>query len=136
MSSRRRLLLAAGASVLAVPLVLFAQQPPKVWRVGYLAAGSRPTSIDSAPAGSFVRRMRELGYVEGKDIVIEWRYGDGKYERLPGLAAELVKLKVDLIVTVTTPPTRAAQQATKSIPIVMAAVGDPEIGRASCRERV
>ena len=81
--------------------------------------------MDSDPIGGLVRGMRELGYVEGKNLVIEWRYADGKYERLPGLATDLVKLKVDLIVAGTTPPTRAAQQATKSIPIVMTAVADP-----------
>jgi len=69
--------------------------------------------------------MRELGYVEGKNLVIEWRSADGKYERFPLLAAELVQLKVDVIVTVTTPATSAAQKATTTIPIVMGTTGDP-----------
>ena len=125
MSSRRRLLIAAGASVLAAPLVLFAQQPPKVWRIGFLTARPRPASIDSDIFGAFTRGMLELGYIEGKNIVYEWRFAELKYERLPSLAADLVKLKVDLIVAATTPPARAAQQATRSIPIVMASVADP-----------
>ena len=69
--------------------------------------------------------MRDLGYVEGKNLVIEWRFADGMSERLPGLAAELVQLKVDVIVAATTPATAAAQKATTTIPIVMASVGDP-----------
>ncbi len=69
--------------------------------------------------------MRELGYVEGKNLVIEWRSADGKYERFPLLAAELVQLKVDVIVTVTPPATSAAQKATTTIPIVMGTTGDP-----------
>ena len=69
--------------------------------------------------------MRELGYVEGKNLVIEWRFADGKLERLPGLAAELVQLKVDVIVTAGSPAISAAQKATTTIPIVMASAGDP-----------
>ena len=69
--------------------------------------------------------MRELGYVEGKNLVVEWRFADGKFERLPGLAAELVQLKVDVIVAVASPAIGAAQKATTTIPIVMATTGDP-----------
>ena len=69
--------------------------------------------------------MRELGYVEGKNVVIEWRSAEGNIERLPGLATELVNLKVDVIVTAGTPATRAAQKATTTIPIVMGSVADP-----------
>src|ERR1019366_498114 len=75
--------------------------------------------------GPFRQGMRELGYVEGKDLVIEWRSAEGNNARLPGLAAELVKLKVDAIVTPATPASLAAQQATSTIPIVMANVADP-----------
>jgi len=123
--SRRRQFLIASGALLAAPLVPFAQQSPRVWRIGFLVPRARPASNDSDPIGGFLRGMRELGHIEGKNIVIEWRYADGKYERLPSLAAELVKLKVDLIVALTSPPTQAAQRATRSIPIVMVAVSDP-----------
>ena len=69
--------------------------------------------------------LRELGYVEGKNIIIEYRWAEGKYERLPGLAAELVQMKVDVIVAASTPAIQAAQQATTTIPIVMVRTGDP-----------
>jgi putative ABC transport system substrate-binding protein len=75
--------------------------------------------------GAFPRRMRELGYVEGRNVQYEWRFADGRIERLPDLAAELVQLRVDAIVAGTTAAVRAAQRATGTIPIVMAAVGDP-----------
>ena len=125
MTTRRQVVIALGAGALAAPFASFAQQLPKFWRIGFLVARSRPASIDSDTLGAFTRGMLELGYIEGKNIAIEWRFADGKYERLPGLAADLVKLKVDLIVAATTPPTQAAQQATKIIPIVMVSVGDP-----------
>jgi putative ABC transport system substrate-binding protein len=76
-------------------------------------------------AEAFREGLRELGYVEGKNIIIEYRYGEGRMERLPGLAADLVRLKVDIIVTGGRPSTRAAKQATSTIPIVMAAAGNP-----------
>ena len=122
---RRRLLIALGAGALAAPLSSFAQPQGKIWRVGFLSARSRPDSLDSTDYGAFVRGMRELGYVEGKNLVIEWRFADGKLERLPGLAAELVQLKVDVIVAAATPATSAAQKATTTIPIVFGSAGDP-----------
>jgi putative tryptophan/tyrosine transport system substrate-binding protein len=124
--ARRRLLIALGAGALAAPLSAFAQQPGKVRRIGFLGARSRSTqSNPDVYYDAFVQGMRELGYVEGKNLVIEWRFADGKYERLPGLAAELVRLKPEVIVTHSTPATKALQQATSTIPIVTAAVGDP-----------
>ena len=125
MTTRRQVVIALGAGALAAPFASFAQQAPKVWRIGFLVGRSRPASLDTDVLGSFTRGMLELGYIEGKNIATEWRFADGKYENLPALAADLVKLKVDLIVAATTPPVRAAQQATKTIPIVMASVGDP-----------
>ncbi len=98
-----------------------AQQPKKVPRIGYLSARSGPESRDE----SFRQGLRELGYVEGKNIVIESRYAEGKLDRLPALAAELVRLKVDVIVTGGPTPTRAAKEATVSIPIVMEFDNDP-----------
>jgi putative ABC transport system substrate-binding protein len=100
-----------------------AQQPKKVPRIGYL--GGTSPSVNSALIEAFRQGLRELGYVEGKNIVIEMRPHEGKLDRLPALAAELVRLKVDIIVTVGPPAARAAKEATVTIPIVMAQVGDP-----------
>jgi len=99
------------------------QQATKIPRIGYLATVS--LSAISARIEAFRQGLRELGYVEGKNIVIEWRYAEGKADRLPGLAAELVRLKVDVIVTAGAPATRRAKEATVTIPIVMTNDGDP-----------
>jgi putative ABC transport system substrate-binding protein len=111
---------------LALSVVLFAlcfpasaQQPKKVPRIGYL------DSAGSAPAQAFVQGLRDLGYVEGKNIAIEYRSADGKRDRVPDLAAELVRLKVDLIVADGTSPSLAAKNATTTIPIVMTSSTDP-----------
>lgn len=125
MNNRRKLLVALGASVLAAPLGAFAQQKSRIWRVGFLAQRGRPASLDSDIYGAFPRGMRELGYVEGKNLVIEWRFADGKVEGLPGMAAELARLKVDVIVAGATPSVQAAHRATTTIPIVFVAVPDP-----------
>lgn len=119
---RRRQFLLASCALLAAPL-LRAQQQGKVWRIGFLAPASRQAVSDRIEG--FVLGLRELGYVEGKNIVIEWRFAEGKYERLPALAAELVRLKVDLIVALSDTGVGAAQQVTATIPIVMVSVGDP-----------
>ena len=95
-----------------------AQQPTKIPRIGYLGGAS--PSTNPARIEAFRQGLRELGYVEGKNIVIEWRYAEGKLDRLPALAAELVRLKVDVIVTAGPTATRAAKEATSTIPIVMA----------------
>jgi putative ABC transport system substrate-binding protein len=117
-----------GLSVITFVLVVTgavaqAQQPTKVPRIGSLNASS--LSANPARTETFRRGLRELGYVEGKNIMIEWRFGEGKLDRLPALAAELVRLKVDIIVTGGPAPTRAAKEATVTIPIVMTNVGDP-----------
>jgi putative ABC transport system substrate-binding protein len=123
--ARRRQLLVAAGALLALPLAK-AQQPEKVRRIGFLAARSRSTpSNPDVYYDAFMQGMRELGYVEGKNLVVEWRFADGKYERLPTLAAELVKMNVELIATNSTPATEALQRATSTIPIVAIAVGDP-----------
>ena len=98
-------------------------QPTKIPRIGFLGATS--LSTNSARVEAFRQGLRELGYVEGKNIVIEYRWAEGKTERLPDLAAELVRLKVDIIVTPGPPVTRAAKEATVTIPIVMALDNDP-----------
>ncbi len=121
--TRRGFLCAAGAAF-AVPLSSWAQ-PQKVPRIGFLAARSRSTA--SGPDiyyDAFTQEMRALGYTDQKNVVIEWRFADGKYDRLPELAADLVRQNVDVLVTHGTPGTRAAKQATTTIPIVMAAAGD------------
>src|SRR5215831_2668927 len=100
-----------------------AQQPTKIPLIGFLS-GSFP-STSPARREAFRKGLRELGYVEGKNIVIEQRYADGKFDRLPALAAELVRLKVDIIVTAGPQSTRPAKQATSTIPIVMALDPDP-----------
>jgi len=100
-----------------------AQQAGKVYRIGYLA-GASPAAIPERVA-AFRQGLRELGYVEGKNIVIEFRWAKGKLARLPALAADLVHRKVDVIVTVGTLSTRAAKKATSTIPIVMAQDPDP-----------
>jgi len=121
MATRRNLLLALGAGALTAPLASFAQNQPKVWQIGFLVADSASTRLYD----SFRQGMRDLGYVEGKTSVIRWRSADGKYERLPGLAEELVRLKVDVIVAGTTLSVQAAKKATTSVPIVMVAIPDP-----------
>jgi putative ABC transport system substrate-binding protein len=125
MNTRRELLIALGAYVFATPLACFAQQQGKIWRVGFLSLRSRPASLESDTFGAFSNGMRELGYVEGKNLVIEWRFADNKYERLPDLAADLVRLKVDVIVTAGPAATSAAQKATTTIPIVFGGANDP-----------
>ena len=125
MNKRRKLLLALGATALGSPLTLHAQPATKVWRVGFLGYRSRPDSLDSSFYGAFPRGMRELGYIEGKNLTIEWRFADGKADRLPALAAELVQIKVDLIVATGPVVTSAAQKVTTTMPIVMVNAGDP-----------
>ncbi len=106
--------------LLAGPLPAEAQQGNKVYRIGYLTVRHARHPFPKA----FRQGLRELGYIEGQNIVIEWRFAE-EVENLPGLAAELVKLKVDCILAGTTIVTRAAKKATRTIPIVMGSVGDP-----------
>jgi ABC-type uncharacterized transport system substrate-binding protein len=120
---RREFLFALGAGALATPISSFAQQSSRVWRIGYLSPRVR---MDSLPyERAFLQGMSELGYVEGKNVAVEWRFADGAYERLPYLAAELVRLNVDVIVAPSSSAIRAAQQATKTTPIVFISTGDP-----------
>jgi len=115
----RRVLVCAVA--LAAPFASFAQQQPKVWRIGLLAPDSSSTGIYAG----LQQGMRGLGYLEGKNFSIEGRFAEGIYDRLPGLAADLVRSRVDIIVAGSTLSVQAARQATSTIPIVMAAVPDP-----------
>ena len=109
--------------MLAVGMIAEAQQPAKIPRIGYLSTDS-PSTI-AARIEAFRQGLHELGYVEGKTIGIEWRYAEGKVDRLPGLAAELVRLKVDVIVTSGPAATHAAKEATVTISIVTAQDPDP-----------
>jgi putative ABC transport system substrate-binding protein len=126
MRTRRELLLSIGIAAGALPFRALAQKDGKVWRVGFLSARLRPASLDGDYHGGFPLGMRELGYVEGKNLTIEWRYAGGDYDRLPSLAKELADLRVDAIVTADgTPSALAAKNATRTIPVVFAAAGDP-----------
>jgi len=119
-----KIILLALCSLLLAPCSsVDAQQPTKVPRIGYLTNTS--LSGNAARTEAFRQGLRELGYVEGKNIVIEWRYLEGKPDRLLSLAAELVRLKVDIIVTAGPLATRAAKEATSTIPVVMAQDPDP-----------
>jgi len=108
--------------LLALTLPAEAQQAGKVYRIGALRIDS--VSGESANLEAFRQGLRELGYVEGKNIIIEYRYAEGKLDRLPELAAELVRLKIDVILAAGTQTTTAAKQATATIPIVAAGTGD------------
>jgi putative ABC transport system substrate-binding protein len=124
MTTRRKLLLVIGASVIAAPLFASAQKPPaKMARIAVLAAGGE--SSFTGQLAILRSSLRDLGFAEQKNMVIEARYSEGNYARLGELAAELVKLDVDVIVASGTDACRAAQKATTTIPIVMAGVADP-----------
>ena len=113
--------MALGASALAAPLASFAQPQAKVHRIGFLRISAPPESYIKA----FRQGLKELGYIEGKNVAIEYRWAGGKSDGLPELAAELARLKVDIIVTDGMPPVLAARKAISTIPVVMAASGDP-----------
>ncbi len=121
----RRDAVLALAALGAAPLGALAQQPGKVWRVGVLSPLSRADALDPLFIGAFPQGMRDLGYVEGKNLLLEWRFADGDVGRLPALAAELAALKVDVLVAVAHSAALAAQRATTTIPIVMTTSGDP-----------
>ena len=116
------LVLSALLFALCVPVE--AQQPKKLPRIGYLVTAGDPGNPDSHDK-AFRERLRDLGYIEGKNILIEYRYLEGKRDRIPSLVAELVQLKVDVLVASTPPAIRAAKQATKTIPIVIVTTNDP-----------
>jgi putative tryptophan/tyrosine transport system substrate-binding protein len=116
------LLITLILSLLVAPLAVEAQPPTPVYRIGYLLGATR----EQEPfVEAFLEGMRVLGYVEGQHFVMEYRGAEGQYERLPALAAELVRLKVDVLLAVFTPVALAAKDATTTIPIVMMGTGDP-----------
>ena len=118
---RRAFIGTVAGGLVAAPLTLRAQRQPRVSRIGFLAADLASARVQRA----FLQGMRELGLVEGRDFAVDWRFAEGRYERLPGLATELVRLKVDVIVAVTTLCVQAVHRATTTIPIVMVGVPDP-----------
>src|SRR5262245_23025685 len=121
---RRTVVLAFGASLLATPRTSHPQESVKIWRIGYLANGARPA--DGAPPAAFRRALDGLGYVDGKNVTYTGRWSEAKFERLPGLAAELVSLGVDLLVTTGAPAAAAAKGATSTLPIVAVVPGDAD----------
>ena len=123
MIARRTFLAGAGAVLLAAPLAAAAQQAGKVHRIGYLTAGS--VTANPHVLEAFRQGLRELGWVEGQNIVIEYRSAEGRFDRLPELAAELVRLKVDVVVAAPTPAALAAKHATGTVPIVGVSLTDP-----------
>ena len=120
---RRAFMAVIAGGLLAAPLVTAAQPGRKVTQIGVLLGSTRAEDL---PQSEGLRHgLRELGYVEGQNIVIEYRWAEGRFERLPGLAAELAALKLAVIVAFGTQASLAAKKATSTIPIVMVAVGDP-----------
>jgi putative ABC transport system substrate-binding protein len=120
---RRAFISGIAGGLLAAPLAAEAQPAGKVYRIGILEA--IPAAQNAANLAALRKGMGNLGYVEGRNLIIEYRSADGRAERFPDLASELVRLKVDLIVTRGTPAARAAKNATGTIPVVMATMGDP-----------
>jgi putative ABC transport system substrate-binding protein len=121
---RRRFLLTSLAGALAAPLVVEAQQAGRVWRIGFLGSGAATgwgrLGIEAIRLG-----LKDHGYVEGQNIRIEYRWAENRYDRIPELAAELVRLHPDVIITYGTPSTLALKRATSTIPIVMSIIGNP-----------
>lgn len=125
MMDRRAFLVMIGGSVLIAPLAGEGQAPQKEPRVGYLSIGLAADPRRVAIFDAFRRGLHDLGYIENRNISIETRFADGDYDRLPGLAPELIRLRVDIIMANSTPAVKAALGATRTIPIVMSAVVDP-----------
>src|SRR5260370_30495458 len=121
----RRVFLGALTGLLAAPLAAEGQSAGRMYRIGYL--GYYSPALEQHLVGAFRQGLRDLGYVEGQNLVIEYRSAEGKRERVPELAAELIRMKVDVIVTLATPAALAAKQATHTIPIGVAAPADPVV---------
>ncbi len=121
--NRKIILCLLTTALLSTAPFVEGQQPKKVPRIGFLGATS--PSVESSRIEGFRQGLRELGYVEGKNIIIEWRWAEGKFDRLPELAAELVRLNVEVIVTGGSTSSGAAKKVTTTVPIVMAQVNDP-----------
>jgi len=120
---RRDFLTVLGVAAAGAPLTTASQDPRKLPRIGFL--GNSTAILEANLVGPFREGLRDLGYVDGRNIVIEYRWAEGSYERFPSLIAELLAMKVDVIVTAGTPAALAVKKATASVPLVMVAVGDP-----------
>jgi ABC-type uncharacterized transport system substrate-binding protein len=120
---RREFMTLLGGAAAAWPLAARAQQPGKMYRIGFL--GNSTAALEGSLVGSFREGLRDLGYVEGQNILIEYRWAEGQYEQFPALIAELLAQRVEVIVTAGTPASLAVKNATTSVPLVMVAVGDP-----------
>jgi ABC-type uncharacterized transport system substrate-binding protein len=120
---RREFITLLGGEAVAWPFTAHAQQPGKLPTIGYL--GQSTLAVESQRVAALVQRLRELGWTEGRNVAIEYRWGEGRGERAAEIAAEFVRIKVDVIVTSGTPQVIAAKQATSLIPIVFASAGDP-----------
>jgi len=128
---RRKFLALLGGAAVAWPLTARAQQADRMRRIGVLAGYERPLPEHEA----FRKQLQELGYVEGKNLVIDWRYPEQGTARLPILAEELVALRPDVLVSITTPATAAVKAAAGGIPVVFSIVGDPVAAGASISNR-
>jgi hypothetical protein len=129
---RRKFIGIIGGTAIAWPLTAMAQQPSnKVWRIAHVYPGRYDNPADIALYDVFRAELGTLGYIEGKNLVIDQRSADGKIERLPSLVSELIALRPDVIVAITTPAIAAAQRATSTIPIIMAPA--TELARASSK---
>jgi putative ABC transport system substrate-binding protein len=122
---RREFITLLGSAAATWPLAARAQPAGKIWRIGVVTGGVRPDSLESSPEGGFPQGMRELGYVEGKDFVIEWRFADGINERYPEIAADLLRLRVDILVVANSRAVQAIGRVTSTVPIVMVGATDP-----------
>jgi putative ABC transport system substrate-binding protein len=122
---RRREFITLLGGAAAWPLAARAQQAGKVWRIGVFSGASRPASPESSYFGGFLQGMHELGYVEGRDFVIEWRFADGDYARFASFAAEFAELKIDIVVTAISGAVPKFREANTTIPIVLAYSVDP-----------
>ncbi len=125
MIERRRFLAGTGAVLLAAPLAAEAQHAGKVVRIGVLGDTSPPVETSYSGIDAFRQELRDLGYLEGPYVTIEYRWAEGNRERLPGLAADLVRSKVDVVVALGPASARAAKNATTTIPVVFVGSGDP-----------
>jgi putative tryptophan/tyrosine transport system substrate-binding protein len=123
----RRTFIAIAGGALVMPWHAWAQQATRVARVGFFYFGTRQSAMDTGRYNAFAQRMRELGYGEGRNLMLETRFGDGKIEALPGIAAELVRSNIDVIVATGSPVYSALRFATTTIPIVVTVTTDPVI---------